>query len=172
MAILKKNIWLLYYVFVALASTILVYNIYINYSHTLDNYKTEQENITKITANSLKSVFSQYEMILNILEAEITKDNELTKHEEIVEVFDRVVNLNSTILAIGVSNIQGDIYIRNSKYKRFKLQNLLEKEKSKNTFLKTVKSNQMIVGRTYYSKHLNKYLIPLKKTVEIQKVML
>lgn len=165
MAILKKNIWLLFYVFLIIGFVSLFSNIYFSSMNTLNKYKFEQENITKMTANSLNSVFSQYEMILNILNLEIVKNNHLMRDKTIIETFDKLTGLNSSILALGVSDTNGNINIVNSKFHTSKMKNLLHDKNTKESFLYTLKSEKMVIGRTYFNETINKFIVPLRKTI-------
>ena len=60
MAILKKNIWLLFY-FLSFFSLILFATLmYMNWKHIYREYQVSQENMVSIIASSTRSLFKKY----------------------------------------------------------------------------------------------------------------
>lgn len=166
MALIKKNIWFLFYTFLIIGLIASCFIIYSNYKNTLDKIKTEQGNITKITANSMYSVLLQYETVLDILSSQITKNEKMLEENKIIETYDKITLLNKSIVGIGSSNKEGKIYLTSSSSNNFKLKNLLKDDVTKSSFIETISSNKMVVGRTYYSKNTNRYIVPLRKVVK------
>ena len=82
MALLKKNIWSLFLLilFTLLISFFLLSFKIIEYNNK--DFINEQEHLTKITSNSLTSLFIQYEMILDVLGSELVESNNYTSLEK------------------------------------------------------------------------------------------
>lgn len=169
MTIFKKNIWFLYYIFIAIGLLTLTFIISTNHKNTLNKFKAEQINITKITANSMSSVFLQYEMILNILSAEITRDDNLISNKKIVDIYDNLLKINPAIVTLGLADINGNIKLTNSSNSKYTIENMLKNPKTSEGFQKAINSEKMIIGRTYYISQIKKFIIPLRKTVKDKK---
>lgn len=169
MTIFKKNIWFLYYIFIAIGLLTLTFIISTNHKNTLNKFKAEQINITKITANSMSSVFLQYEMILNILSAEITRDDNLISNKKIVDIYDNLLRINPAIVTLGLADINGNIKLTNSSNSKYTIENMLKNPKTSEGFQKAINSEKMIIGRTYYISQIKKFIIPLRKTVKDKK---
>ena len=162
MAVFKKNIWSLFYLILLLGfislSTIL-YSLFIN---THDEFQDEQENIVKITANSINSIFLQYEMILNILGNQLIKDYNYKSLDNSKNILDNLIKVNPSILGFYLTKPNGQEYLTNSNISIKDFPNLAEKKETKETFKYTLHSSKMIVGRTYFQKQLNSFIVPIE----------
>lgn len=65
--LIKKNLWALFIFITLIGFTILLTIIFTLANQTIEKYKQEQENITVITANSFKSLFNQYDMLIDVI---------------------------------------------------------------------------------------------------------
>lgn len=165
MAIFKKNIWSLFYVLILLMTigfTFLLFNIY---SITKHEIITEQENLTKLKSKSIKSIFSEYEVILDIVGNHLIKNSIYNKKNLSQAMLDEVLLPNSNIIAFSLVKPNGNIYAVSSNLSSLESQffNLNEKEETKDSFAQTIKSNTMVLGRTYYSDALKQYVLPARK---------
>ncbi len=170
MATIKNNIFLIFYLMLFLGTIVLSTIIYRNFVATKYEYIIEQENITKINSNSLYFSFLQYEMLLDILGNELSfNDNyKSLKHSRVI--LDKLLKLNTSIVAFGLARADGQLYITSSNLKHIKsLPNLLKKEETKKSFLHTLEKDVMVIGRTYYHKGLKTLLIPIRKTIRNEK---
>lgn len=165
MAVFKKNIWSLFYLILLLGSISLATLLYALYSNTHDEYKHEQENIVKITANSINSIFLQYEMILNILGNQLIKDYNYKSLDNSKKILDNLIKLNPSILGFSLTKPNGQAYLTSSNIKINELPNLSVKKETKETFQYTLHSSKMIIGRTYFQKQLNNFIVPIRKSI-------
>ncbi len=110
MAIIKKNIWILFLIIFIFGFITLMTYIYNTINGTIKDYKIEQENITKITANSFISIFHQYETIMDIIIKEI-KQKDLNKLDLELNTYKR---LNNSIVSINLfksnNNLKDDSF--------------------------------------------------------------
>lgn len=170
MALLKKNIWSLFLLilFTLLISFFLLSFKIIEYNNK--DFINEQEHLTKITSNSLTSLFIQYEMILDVLGSELVESNNYTSLEKSRIILDRLLNLNSNIDAFGLANIDGQLYLTSSNLKDIKqLPNLLQKSETKESFKESLEKNEMVIGRTYFHNTLQTLVIPIRKAIKNEK---
>lgn len=165
MATIKKNIWTLFYMIFFIGIIILSIVIFFLSLDIQKKYKYEQENITKISANSVNSVFLQYEMILNILGNELTLNNNYKSEKNSQEILDNLNKLNPSIIGFFLYKPNGEAYLTNSNIDISKLRNLLKSEETKETFKYTLNSDKMIIGRTFFIEQFNDFIIPIRKTI-------
>lgn len=164
---IKKNTYMIFYIILFIGTIILsiiINNIYINVKH---EYVNNQENITKINTNNINSLFLQYEMILNILGNELSLNDNYKSLKDSRFILDKLVKLDSSIIAFGLSKPNGQLYITSTNIisNNDFLPNLLMKEETKESFSHTLTQDIMVLGRTYFHKELNALIIPMRKTI-------
>ena len=166
MAILKKNIWSLFYIIAFVGVIILSSIVYKVFFQIEKELQLEQENIVKVTSSSLNSIFLQYESVLDILGIQLTLDNSYQTLNKARPILDNVLKLNSSIIAFGLAKPNGQLYITSSNLKNIKkLPNLLNKEETRDSFALALNSDIMVIGRTYYHKTLDTLIIPIRKAI-------
>ena len=166
MAIIQKNIWTLFYI-ICFVSIIIFITIVFNLKSSIEkDFKMEQKNIVQISSNSINSIFMQYEMLLDILGHQLAKDDNYNSKEKSRIILDDLLEFNQNITAFGLARPNGDLYITSSNLKNIKnLPNLLKEIETKDTFLKTIDDDKMVIGRTYYHKILQTLIIPIRKAI-------
>ena len=167
MALINRNIWTIFYVlvfFAVIGLSIVVFDVK---KSVQNDYITEQENLTKLTANSIHSILIQYEMLLDILGQQLVENENYQSLEKSRIILDNLLKLNPTIEAFGLAKPNGQLYITSSNLKNIKtLPNLSQKEETKDSFEQTLQSSSMVLGRTYYHKVLKTFVIPIRKTIK------
>lgn len=166
MAIIKKNIWLLFYIILFSALILLSSLIYKLSIDTKDSYLIKQENTVNLKRKSLESILLQYESVLNLLGNQLTQNENYKSPEEAREILDNFLKLNPSLGAFGLAKPNGQLYVVSSNLKNItNLPNLLEDEETKDTFAHTLTSSNMVLGRTYLHKTLNSLIIPIRKSI-------
>jgi len=165
MTYFKENIWKLFYVIALLGFitvSIISYNLW---DQIYSNTKLKQENITKISATSINSLFTQYEMIVDILGNELLENDNYKSKQISTRIFDKFLKVHSDIPAFGLVGIDGNTLSHSSNVNGKKLKNLLENKITKDSFLQTLNSKSMVLGRSYYHEILKTLVIPIRKTI-------
>ena len=166
MAIIKKNVWLLFYI-IFLSGIILVSSLIYKLSIDIKNsYQAEQESLVKLNRKSLESNLLQYETVLNLLGNQLTQNQNYKSAQKARDILDNILKLNPTLVAFGLANPNGQLYVVSSNLKNIKnLPNLLDKEETKDSFNHSLTSHNMVLGRTYFHKTLNSLIIPIRKSI-------
>lgn len=162
---IKRNTWTIFYLLLVIGIIILYISVYNSFNNTKQKYIYEQENITKITANSINSVFLQYETILNILGTQLIQNDTYQSFESTKKLLDSLIENNPSILSFSISKENGNQYLTTTNLQNQENQNLLEKEETKNNFKYTIKTDKIVLGRTHFIKSLNKFVIPIRKAI-------
>jgi diguanylate cyclase (GGDEF)-like protein len=69
------------------------------------------------------------------------------------------------LLAFGLANLDGEIVVGSSNLDLGKMPNLKQSEKSRETFLKALESEHMVLGRTYFLPAVEDMVIPIRKGI-------
>jgi len=165
-AIFKKNVWMIFYIIFLISLIIFLFLIYKVDKSEYNEFTEKQENLTKITANSINSIFLQYEMVLDILGSQLVKNKLYKDFESSRKLLDNLLTVNTNLLAFALVKENGQIYVTSTNLSKIKdLPNLLDLEETRDTFLKSLNSKEMVIGRTYYSNELKNIVIPIRKAI-------
>jgi diguanylate cyclase (GGDEF)-like protein len=161
MELFKRDIWKLYYTIVVL-SLMFVFGIsYALWNQKISAYKDRQETYGASTAYYIENLFSQYEIILDIFGKNIL-EKPLTQ-EQAKQMLDQMLLLNPTLAGAALFKPDGSAYLATSNIEISKIPNLLETKKTRESFLDALKSERMVIGRTYYLEAIEELVIPIRK---------
>jgi len=167
MAILKKNIWSLFYFLIIIGLAILITSIYSTSKHIENEYIQKQKALLKTSSAAIYSTFIQQEMLLDILGEQLTQNENYKSLDKSRKILDNLLILDSPIAAFGLAKPNGELYVTSSNLKDIKkLPNLLEKKETKESFKYALDKDYMVVGRTYYHKVLESLVIPIRKAIK------
>ena len=165
MVLIKNNIWLAFYFTVVIWSIFTTVAAYYTYQNVYQDISLEQANITKISANSLQSSFQQYETILNLVAAELTRRGSIDDKSSVFNTLNTAVDMDQTIVAFSVFNDRGEPIVIAPLLPIPDKSSLLNIPQAKDTFKETLKVNNVVLGRTYYSEIIGEIILPFRKTV-------
>lgn len=165
MALLKKNIWLIYYiVFVVGALFFLLYS-YMTWQTIFNKHKAEQENLTSMFTNSMHNLLSSQEVMLDVLGQRFVEDSNYQNTIKVAQVLNKLRERTPSLLAFGVTDPNGNYTFLSSHKDVFWLPNIKEINETKDSFLQTLSSHNMVLGRTYYFPPLEAWLFPIRKAI-------
>lgn len=163
MPTIKKNIWLAFYSVLLTWLFFGAVGTYISYNSAYNEVALEQQNITLMTANSLSSLLRQYEVVLDILAAELTREHSFPDKKAAQLLMDSAINIDDSMVAFGVFLPNGAAYVASSNVNLPLGYNLLKQTESKATFMQALSENKIVLGRTYYNKVLKSLVLPVRK---------
>lgn len=169
MAILKKNIWLLFYVLSLTATVLFIIASYLKWESTYLKYQASQEAIVELMANATHSLFDTQERLLDILGVSILEDQHYLYNTQNIEKHSDALLKNPDVIAFGVTTPEGDFIYASSHKDPKNVQNLMKQPESHDSFLEAISSQNMVFGRTYFSQPLQKWAMPIRKTVRDEK---
>lgn len=161
----KKNIWLIYYVFLALGLIYLVASAYTRWEEIKGSSTTELTYLNRIFASSVKSNFDQQEIMLDLLGRQILADKSADSDQRSQRLLDNILQQNKSLLAFGLANLEGEITVGSSNLNLSKMPNLKKLESSRKTFFKAMQVERMVLGRTYFLAALDDLVIPIRKSI-------
>jgi len=169
MAILKKNIWLLFY-FLSFFSLILFTTLmYMNWKHIYREYQVSQENMVGIIASSTRSLFKTQETVLNVVGNRFLEDPQYKNNLHSMATLNSTLMDNPSMAAIALVTPDGTMTFASGGYDVSKFPNLLKQEMSRDSFLQALKSHSMVFGRTYYFAPIQQWITPIRKAIRDDK---
>jgi len=155
---LKKNIWLLFYLIIFIGSSLLVSAVYIKHQEILKETKSNQLYLTKIYHNHLDSLFTENETLQHLIAKEYLQDPNFNN-----ETLKTILKLNPLLLDIWIFSTEGEL--QKSTLPEVRFTNLLQNKNSQRWFRETLKTEQMVIGKAYLLKSINKWILPIRKRV-------
>jgi len=165
MAIIRKNIWLIFYLSLFSATFFLGILSYFKWESIKVSHQLEQENMVKLLRSSTHSLFSTQELVLDILGRRFVEDESYKHNEKARQKLNQILTLNPAIFAFGLLTPEGNYTFLSSQSDVSNLPNLKEQPQSRESFLETLESERMVIGRTYYFKPLQEWVVPIRKTI-------
>ena len=165
MAILKKNIWLIFYILTLTSTIIFLTATYFKWQNTYLKYQISQENIVELIANATHSAFDTQERLMDVLGVTIREDKHYLNDSQSIEKHVHALLQNPDVLAFGVTTPEGDFIYGSSDSDPTHIPNLKNRPESHNSFMDALSQPEMVFGRTYFTPELQKWAIPLRKTI-------
>ncbi|MCF6173226.1 MAG: EAL domain-containing protein [Campylobacteraceae bacterium] len=165
MALIKKNIWFLFYLLVLGGTVFFLITSYYKWKSLKQKYLLKQENLVSIVSNTTNSLFNAQEMLLNVLGNDLVKNDTYKDDLKISKLLDEMLKLDPNILAFGVATPKGKMITISSNINISNLPNLLKQKSSRESFLYALKTDKMVIGRTYFFKPLQHFIMPIRKSI-------
>jgi diguanylate cyclase (GGDEF)-like protein len=161
----KKNIWLIYNMFLAMGLVYLVATTYSRWEEIRQNATVELAYLNRIFASSMILNFDQQEIMLDLLGRQILADKSTQSKIRTQRLLDKILQQNNSLLAFGLANMDGDIVVSSSNLDLDRMPNLKELENSRKSFDKAIQIERMVLGRTYFLTALDDVVIPIRKGI-------
>jgi len=165
MAIVKKNIWLIFYIFLLISIVFFMTVSYFKWLNTYDEHKSAQENHVNLIATSTHALFATHELLLDIMGRRFIEDETYKNNIPETKALDKLLKLNPAIFAFGFAAADGQLLHLTSHPDASNLPNLKELPQSRDSFLETLESHHMVLGRTYFFNPLQEWVIPIRRAI-------
>ncbi|WP_135622082.1 PDC sensor domain-containing protein [Solemya pervernicosa gill symbiont] len=143
----------------------------VSYYKWLDIKKETQIETTylhKLLEQSSQDQFLQKAAMLRIFGDRLVDIGVFDNREKAQHLMDELLSENPVFVAYGLANPQGELILTSSNLSQKQLPNLLQFEKSAESFRAALNSRGVTLGRTYLFKPLNEWIIPLRYAVRDQ----
>ena len=137
--------------------------IYVEWQNIKSEASKELLYANHIMTSSIQSVFHKNEALLKMLGERLVELGALQYPDSLSwNLVDNLLKDNPELAGIGLADPSGQLVLTSFNIDRKKLPNLLETPETAGTFKQALNSKSMVVGRTYYMKALEQWLIPLR----------
>lgn len=165
MKLLNKNIWTLFFIVLTFATFLLVVLSISQYKDIKKDYIIQNENFTKLVSSSTQNYFEQLDVILELLGKQLLENDNYKNVDKSKEFFKKVLKLNNSIIAYAFISPKGDFLLTQLDTAVENIPNILTIKAARESFLETLKSSKMTLGRTYFLNKTQKMAIPLRKAI-------
>ena len=160
-----QNIWYLFYLFVFFIIVTFLYIVYDTYDGIYKEETAVTRSYAKILRNQVEGTLKQDEVLLDILSEELVFLGNY-KDKKNSQRFLRVALQNShDIIGFGLTDTHGNLLATSANIDPNKYPNIITNEIVKQSFEQTLQSDAMVVGRPYFFKPLQKWVLPIRKTI-------
>jgi diguanylate cyclase (GGDEF)-like protein len=166
MALLKKNLWLIFYCLTVCATLLLGLVAYLKWESLYFKYQNSQENIIELMSNATHSLFDTHERLMDIIGISLINDRHY-EEENIQGITQHVQPLldSPAVSAFGITKANGDFLYGSTDPNPKNIQNILERPSSRASFVEALQSSRMVFGRTYFSTEVKRWVMPVRKSV-------
>lgn len=162
----ELNLWGIYMIILIITISLASIIFFNEWKTNKNKYIEQISNINRITSQNTLSSLRNQESILNILGKNLLSINTYTYPEDGRKTIEDMITVNKGIVAFGLARFDGQLILVSTLKEGIKLPNLMKNNKTKKSFKIARTSSQMILGRTYFMKQLNKWVIPIRMGIE------
>tara|TARA_R110001592_G_scaffold175308_1_gene414331 strand:+ start:16401 stop:18698 length:2298 start_codon:yes stop_codon:yes gene_type:complete len=123
---------------------------------------SQQSYSNKLIANSIANNLDKYEVFLNLVGSRLQgllKENKTSEAKNLIE---ELMLSNKALAGIGLANQNGELILTSARLDHQKLINLKSNPETSDTFEAVLKSDFLIMGRTYYMPNIQEWVVPLR----------
>ncbi len=162
MTLLKKNIWLLFIALLISGLVLLVSLSFARWRGLVEHYGYNQYVLTQHWYGSFSAILDQQEGIITLLGKDLLL-RQRDKGQSVQSDLNSIMALNTEVFAgFALISPQGEVLALTSNLESPDLPNLLQLPQSRDSFLYAMKSDKMVLGRTYFAPRL---VIPARKAI-------
>lgn len=142
---------------------------YITYKTTRDDHYKENEYYVQMVNLSMQNMLDQYELSLDILGKRLLENRLFENSQKTDQILNTILRENDAFVGFGLIATDGHFIFTSKNVDITKMGNLKENPETAASFLQTLHSKHLVVGRTYFVKGLGKWVIPLRKALYDEK---
>ena len=135
---------------------------YISWLDIKDNARVELKYANKIVTRSMQQVLNKDEALLEILGERLIELSAAHQLDTAQELINDLLRNNTDLAGIGLADPSGQLTLTSFNIDRENLPNLLTTDETTASFKRAMDHDHMVVGRTYYMKALQAWVIPLR----------
>jgi len=155
------------FVLLALIGTLLLAWSLVDLWQTItDRHETRQRSQIATLANATRTVMANQEVLLELLGRELLFHGQFGQDANGgVRLLDDLLNLNPLVAVYVLSDPRGEVLVINSGFEDVQLPNLAQMSSTMASFQEALASERMIIGRPFYLEALERWVIPLAKSI-------
>ena len=169
MAVFKKNIWMLYFLIVSITLILFILLGYNKWDANREDFVDKQHLQVELFSTSVNSLLTSQEALLEVVGHQLVQQADFTRTAalQIRPILDQLLNTHPAIAAFGLANKEGNFIAVSSNLSLSTLPGLMERPHTRDSFIETLNSDKMILGRTYFHESLDSLIIPIRKAISL-----
>ena len=168
MAIFRRNIWSLF-VLISLGGVFLLSVILVSrWQSLISEYESYHLSRAELVAQSVDSLLRTQELVLDVVGRELLSRENMFSDSRQIPLLDNILSVNPTIVGFGLARPDGTLVRVSSNIDVSKLPNLRTHPATRDSFAEALRSDAMVLGRTYFVDAMDAWVIPIRKALRTQ----
>ncbi len=159
-----KNKWTIFYVIMISSAVIFGLFTYTKYTELQSIVRQKNEHDTANVTKIFHDFLVQSETMLQVVGTTVVNPHISKNPKEKTKIFDTLQEMNPAVIGFGYLDPQGNLLISNKELYGKKI-NALEIKEAKSSFKETLKSQHLVIGRSFFFKPLGQWILPLRKAI-------
>ncbi|QOP43729.1 EAL domain-containing protein [Sulfurimonas sediminis] len=159
-----KNKWTIFYVIMISSAVVFAAFTYTKYTELQSIVRKKNEQDTANVAKMFHDFLVQSETMLQVVGTTVVNPHISKDPKEKTKIFDTLQEVNPAVIGFGYLDPQGNLLISNKELHGKKI-NALEIKEAKSSFQETLKSQHLVIGRSFFFKPLGQWILPLRKAI-------
>lgn len=164
MSTIKKNIWALFYIILFFYISFFSIVSYMKWKEINHEHIVQNENLAMLIGKSTQSYFKQIDMVLELLGSQLLENDNYKDTTKAKKLFSKMLSLNESIIAYALIDTKGNYLVTHLDEPVENIPGVFTREAAKESFLLTLKTNKVVIGRTYKLIRTKRLAIPVRKT--------
>ncbi|MFN3880819.1 MAG: putative bifunctional diguanylate cyclase/phosphodiesterase [Nitrincola lacisaponensis] len=165
MALLKKNLWSIFYLLTLLFTLYFAFVSYAQWQRIYAQAESSQENTVRLIANSTQALYRTNEVMLDILGHRFLEDTAYQDNLSAMDTLNAALEGSPAIISIALVDPLGNMLFATNNLDVSRFPNLLEQPQTRDSFIEVMNSDSMLFGRTYFFEPFQDWIVPIRKAV-------
>ncbi|MEJ2142971.1 MAG: diguanylate cyclase [Gammaproteobacteria bacterium] len=157
-----KHLWKIYLFIILISILCASYLAYLNWSNIKSDAQSELTYANNIVTSSMRSVLLKNQAFLKLLGERLVEMDLIHQNAQARKLIDEMLERNPDLAGFGMADVSGNLVLTSFNIDRSSLPNLLKNSNTAQSFKQAIESGTMVMGRTYFMKALNEWVIPLR----------
>ncbi|KDE39154.1 diguanylate cyclase/phosphodiesterase (GGDEF & EAL domains) with PAS/PAC sensor(s) [Nitrincola lacisaponensis] len=165
MALLKKNLWSIFYLLTLLFTLYFAFVSYAQWQRIYAQAESSQENTVRLIANATQALYRTNEVMLDILGHRFLEDTAYQDNLSAMDTLNAALEGSPAIISIALVDPLGNMLFATNNLDVSRFPNLLEQPQTRDSFIEVMNSDSMLFGRTYFFEPFQDWIVPIRKAV-------
>ena len=159
-------LWRIYVFIVVVSLATASSMIYVEWQETKSSARIDLKYANTIFTHSLESLLHKNELLLDILGNRLVELNPSKHPDQAKNLIDQILKKSPELAGFGLANPDGQLFLTSFNIDRTRLPNLLKSPKTADSFKQALVSDTMVMGRTYFMRALQQWVIPIRYRIK------
>jgi diguanylate cyclase (GGDEF)-like protein len=160
--VMGQSLWRSFIFVVIVSFFILGVGLYFLWHSILEEEKTRLIYANKIVTHSMQALFNKDEALFRIIGEQLQEKGLFDQPDASIQLINKLLRDNPELVGVGIVDLDGNIRITSSNMTNANLPNLREKQETSDSFNKALKTDSLIMGRTYFMKSQKQWIVPIR----------
>ncbi|MBW8190484.1 EAL domain-containing protein [Neiella marina] len=165
MSLIKKNIWLVFYIILLCSVIATGFYIQSSFKALQDDLEAEQKGVSRLLVSSIRANLEKYESIIDVLSGELIRGGELPGVDDVTTLLSVAYRTGDEVIDVVLLKPDGTFVVSIVWPTLNGVSNIRDFPPAETTFQQTLKTEGLVLGRSYYSSQLKRMAVPIRKAI-------